>query len=219
MIKKQIVDKIKEGKIIVIVRGVADKDLVPLCQALYDGGIRLVELTFDMQGKIPTEQTAMNIRTLCNAFDGKMLIGAGTVVTVEQARHAVAAGAKYLISPNTDEKVISFACANNVVSIPGAMTPTEVVNAFNYGADFVKLFPSDTLGIPYIKAIKAPLSAIPMLAVGGVTEKNVADFLSTGVAGVGVGSSIVRKDLIERGEFSKITEIAKIYCDAIATAK
>lgn len=215
MNKRAVIDSISKEKLIVIVRGVEREKLIPLCEALYDGGIRLVEITFDMKGNVSSYETSQNIAMLCEAFDGRMLIGAGTVVNLEQAKAAFKGGAKYLISPNTDEKIIRFANENNIVSIPGAMTPTEIVNAYNYGADFVKVFPSDSLGLGYIKAVRAPLSHIPMLCVGGVTEHNVADFLATGVSGVGVGSNIIKKAYVDSGDFAAITELAKAYCSAI----
>lgn len=215
MTKKNVIDKINSEKLIVIVRGVEKEKLIPLCEAMYAGGVRLVEITFDMKGIVTPAQTSENIRMLTDAFEGRMLIGAGTVVTLEQAKAAYSGGAKYLISPNTDEKIIRFANENNIVSIPGAMTPTEIVNAYNYGADYVKVFPSDSLGLGYIKAIRAPLSHIPMLCVGGVNENNVSDFLSTGISGVGVGSNIVKKSMIDCGDYASVTKLAKAYCDAI----
>lgn len=215
MIKKQIIDKITEEKLIVIIRGVEKEKLIPLCEAMYEGGVRLVEITFDMKGNTTPEQTSEYVSMLVKHFEGRMLIGAGTVVTLEQAKAAYMGGAKYLISPNTDEKIIRFANEHNIVSIPGAMTPTEIVNAYNYGADFIKVFPSDSLGLGYIKAVRAPLSHIPMLAVGGVTVDNVSDFLATGVAGVGVGSSIVKKSLIDAENYDEIVNLAREYCLAI----
>ena len=215
MLKSQIIDCINNEKLIVIVRGVEKSKLIPLCQAMYDGGVRLVEITFDMKGIVTPNQTSECIKMLSDAFEGKMLVGAGTVVTVEQAKAAYDGGAKYLISPNTDENIIKFANDHGIVSIPGAMTPTEIVNAYNYGADFVKVFPSDSLGLGYIKAVRAPLSHIPMLAVGGVNVDNVSDFLATGISGVGVGSNIVKKSLIDNDDYSAITELSKNYCQAI----
>jgi len=215
MTKAEVVKKIKEEKIIVIVRGVEEEKLIPLCEALYAGGVRLVEITFDMKGNVTPEQTSKRIASLSKAFENRMVIGAGTVVTLEHAKAALNGGARYLISPNTDKEVIDFASAHNLVSIPGAMTPTEIVTAYNYGADFVKLFPSDSLGLGYIKAVRAPLSNIPMLAVGGVNEENIGEFMKTGISGVGVGSNIVKRELIEKNDFAGITELAKKYTSQI----
>lgn len=218
MEKNQIIEAIKKEKLIVIVRGVEKEKLIPLCEALYLGGVRLVEITFDMKGTVTPAQTSECISMLTKAFDGRMLIGAGTVVTLEQAQAAYDGGAKYLISPNTDEKIIKFANEHSIASIPGAMTPTEIVAAYSFGADFVKVFPADTLGLPYIKAVRAPLSGIPMLAVGGVNEKNVSDFLATGISGVGVGSNITKRDLIAAEDYAAITDLARKYTDAISNS-
>ena len=121
------------------------------------------------------------------------------------------AGAKYIISPNTDEKVIKKTNECGMVSIPGALTPTEIQYAHACGADFVKLFPADNLGIGYIKAVLAPLSHIKLLAVGGVNENNLKDFLNVGVKGVGIGSNITKKELIKQGQYDEITKLAKKY--------
>lgn len=215
MEKRKILEAIEEEKLIVIVRGVEKEKLIPLCEALYRGGVRLVEITFDMKGTVSPGETSECIAMLSEAFDGRMLIGAGTVVTLEQAKAAYDGGAKYLISPNTDERIIKFAVEHGIVSIPGAMTPTEIVNAYGFGADFVKVFPADSLGLSYIKAVRAPLSHIPMLAVGGVNEKNVSDFLAAGLSGVGVGSNITKRDLIKSENYEAITSLAREYVDAI----
>ena len=144
-----------------------------------------------------------------------MRIGAGTVMTAEQVAVAAEAGAEYMISPDTSEAVIKATLAAGAVSIPGALTPTEVAVAYGYGADFVKLFPAGELGLSYIKAIRAPLAHIPMLAVGGVNENNLSAFLDAGLAGVGVGSNIVDKKLIEKGDFAALTALALRYTEQI----
>ena len=215
MKKQQVIEKIKQEKIVVIVRGVSEDKLLGLCQALYDGGVRLIEITFDAKGIVTDEQTAARIALLCREFDGKICIGAGTVMNVKQAKLAAKAGAKYLISPNFNRSVIKFANKNGIVSMPGAMTPTEIVDAYDAGADFVKVFPADSLGLGYLKAVKAPLSHIPIIAVGGVNENNIADFIEAGLDGVGIGSNIVKKSMIEQGDLEGITTLAKTYTSAI----
>ena len=209
---KATIEKIKENKIIVIVRGVAKEKLLPLAEAMYGGGIRLLECTYDASGKIDDGEIAANIEMLAKHFDGKMLIGAGTVLTEKQVALTKSAGGKFIISPDTNVDVIKKTKELGLVSIPGAITPTEVAFAYRSGADFVKLFPIDIFGgAKYIKALKAPLSNIPMLAVGGVNPDNMAEFLSAGALGIGIGSGVVDKKLVEAGEFSKITELAKSY--------
>ena len=215
MDKQAIIADINRHKIIAIVRGITGETLVKTAEALYEGGIRLLEITFDQTGKISAAQTGEMIADLCRRFAGRMRIGAGTVMTAEQVRIAVAAGAEYMISPDTSREVIEETLRLGAVSIPGALTPTEVATAYAYGADFVKLFPAGELGLSYIKAIRAPLAHIPMLAVGGVNEKNIGEFLSAGLAGFGIGSNIVSKKLIDNGDFAALTALAKQYTEQI----
>ena len=136
-------------------------------------------------------------------------------MTAEQVRIAVNAGAEYMISPDASREVIEETGRLGAVSIPGALTPTEVATAYAYGADFVKLFPAGELGLSYIKAIRAPLAHIPMLAVGGVNETNLGEFLGAGLSGFGIGSNIVSKKLIEQGDFAALTALAKQYTEQI----
>jgi 2-dehydro-3-deoxyphosphogluconate aldolase/(4S)-4-hydroxy-2-oxoglutarate aldolase len=208
---KHIIDGIKEHKIIAIVRGVALDDIVPAAQALKQGGIRLLEVTFNQSSSTGEQDTEEAIRRLCGMFGDEMIIGAGTVVSERQTVIAVEAGAKYIISPNTDAAVITKTLELGAVSIPGALTPTEVTHAYALGAHFVKLFPAGNLGIGYIKAIRAPLSHIPLLAVGGVNETNLIDFFKAGINGVGVGANIVNNKLISGKRFDELTALARLY--------
>lgn len=209
--KNETIKIIEENKIITIVRGVTKDKIIPLVSALYDGGMRLVEVTFDQSGKFDKEYTMDLISTIAKEFEGKMCVGAGTVMDEQQVEAAYKAGAKYIISPDTNEAVIKKTVELGMVSIPGSFSPTEAAFAHRCGADFVKMFPAGELGMSYIKAVRAPLSHIKMLAVGGVDEKNLSDFLALGISGVGIGSGVVKKDLIEKGEFDKITELARAY--------
>lgn len=213
---KQTIERIEENKIVVIVRGVARENLIPLVEAMYQGGIRLVECTYDASGKTPDEQIAANIEMLAKQFEGKMEIGAGTVITEKQVELTAKAGGKFIISPDTDADVIRATKAAGLVSIPGAITPTEVRMAHKAGADFVKLFPIDLYGPKYIKTLSAPLSNVKVLAVNGITDQNMNDYLAAGAVGVGVGSGIVRKDLIAAGDFAGITEAARAYTSKLA---
>lgn len=212
--KNEITAKIKEEKIIAIIRHLGAKDAEALCEALYKGGIRLAEITFDPAGTILAEETAKTISVLRDKFSGKMLIGAGTVLDMDYARIAIGAGAEFIISPNTDPDVIRYTKECGRVSIPGAMTPTEVVSAYRAGADFVKVFPSDTLGLKFIKALRAPLPHIPLIPTGGINTGNIADFLSAGAAAVGIGSNLSRNDLVKAGRLDEITALAEEYLRA-----
>ena len=207
--REQLIQKVLDKKIVAIVRGVYGEDCVKLAQALYEGGIELLEVTFDQAKPDELNRTSDSIKLLVERLGDKMVFGAGTVTTVEMLELAKNAGAKFIVSPDTNEEVIRATVAAGMVSMPGALTPTEVVTAHRWGADFVKLFPAGTQGTAYFKAVTAPLNHIRMLAVGGVNEKNIADFLAAGAVGAGVGGNLVNKTWIKNGEFDKITAVAR----------
>jgi 2-dehydro-3-deoxyphosphogluconate aldolase/(4S)-4-hydroxy-2-oxoglutarate aldolase len=213
--KKETINCILENKIIVIVRGLEKEKILPAAQALYDGGIRLIEVTFDQTGKSTMQETAEAIRSLCEVFDGRLCVGAGTVLNLGQAEAAFSAGARYLISPSTDTGIIVACKRYDIVSIPGAITPTEIAAAYNSGADLVKLFPAGNFGPDYVKAIRAPLNHIPMLAVGGVDQFNIRKYLDCGICGVGIGSNIVKSEYINQGRYDEIRRLARTYVEAI----
>jgi len=123
------------------------------------------------------------------------------------------AGAQFIVSPDTNEKVIRATVEGGMVSMPGAMTATEVLTAYSYGADFVKLFPIGNLGSSYVKAISAPINHVRLLAVGGVNENNIKEFLDAGAVGAGVGGNLVNKKWIAAGEFDKITDLARTFIE------
>ena len=216
--REEVIAKIQEEKIIAIVRGVGAEACRKVADALYEGGIRLMEITFDQKDPASFDATAGAIRAIGEAYAGRMLVGAGTVTSVELVELAASAGAKYIISPDVNVVVIRRTRELGMVSLPGAMTPTEVMTAHNAGADFVKLFPVGNLGIPYVKAIRAPISHVKLLAVGGVNEDNVADFLHAGLVGAGVGGNLANNKWIEAGEYHKITETARKLVDAAKNA-
>lgn len=209
--QRDIINAIKERKIIAIVRGVEPKKLVPLAKALYDGGIRLMEITYSADGSVSDKETAAAVGALANEFDGRMYIGSGTVLTREQVKRTNDAGGRFIISPNTDAEVIRYTKELGMVSIPGALTPSEAEAANRAGADFVKLFPVTSMGTSYVKAIAAPLSHIKFLAVGGITPENIGEYLDIGVCGFGIGSNIINKEYIAQGNYEKITASAKEY--------
>lgn len=209
--KQNVINDILEEKLIVIVRGIKSDVIIPLAEAMYAGGIRALELTYSASNAEEDEEVAGNIKRLTEHFGDKMMIGAGTVLNTKQVELTKAAGGKFIISPNVNKKVIKKTCELGMVSIPGALTPTESVDAYEAGADFVKLFPITNLGSGYVKAMKAPLSHIRFLGVGGIDENNMAEYLKAGVCGFGIGSNIVNKKLIEAGNFVEITELARVY--------
>ena len=211
--REQIIQKVLDKKIVAIVRGVYGEDCVNLARALCDGGIELLEVTFDQSKPESLNRTSDTIRQLVQALGDKMIFGAGTVTTLEMLELARNAGAQFVVSPDTNEEVIKATVAAGMVSMPGALTPTEIVTAHRYGADFVKLFPAGTQGTAYFKAVTAPLNHIRLLAVGGVNEKNIADFMAAGAVGAGGGGNLVNKTWIANGEFDKITALAKEFTE------
>lgn len=208
---EETIKKIQKEKIITIVRGVSKEKIIPLAKAMYDGGIRLIECTYDASGTICDEETASNIEMLVKHFGSKMVVGSGTVLTEKQVELTKKAGGEFIISPNTNPDVIKKTKELGLVSIPGALTPTEIASANRLGADFVKIFPIGPMGHNYIKDVKAPLSNIKILAVGGVDENNMKDYFSAGACGIGIGSGIVKKKMIDDNKFEEITALAKLY--------
>lgn len=204
-----IIQKVIDKRIVAIVRGVYGEDCVNLAKALYAGGIELMEVTFDQSNPDLYTRTSDTIAQLVSQMGDKMIFGAGTVTSLQTLELAKNAGARFVVSPDTNEAVIKATVAAGMVSMPGAMTPTEILTAHEYGADFVKVFPTSGLGASYIKAVCGPINHVRLLAVGGVSEKNVAEFLKAGCVGAGVGGNLVNKEWIKNGEFEKITAVAK----------
>lgn len=213
--REEIIQAVEKHKIIAILRGFNEEQLIRTVEAMEKGGIRLAEVTFDQSGKISDEVTASNIRLLNNRFAGKVRFGAGTVMTEKQVELAYQAGAEFIISPDCYEPVIKKTKELGMVSMPGAFSPTEAANAHRYGADFVKLFPNSEMKISYLKALSAPLSHIKFLAVGGVNTENLRDYLSAGAKGIGVATAIVDRKAISAGDYDAITRLAKSFTDLL----
>lgn len=209
--RKEIIKDIEENKIIVIMRGFSAEQLMLSVDAMEKGGIRLVEVTFDQTGATSDDLTSQYIRTLKENFKGKVRIGAGTVMTEKQVELAYNAGAEFIISPDCYEAVIKKTRELGMVSIPGAITPTEAANAHRFGADFVKLFPNSEVKISYLKALATPLSHIKFLAVGGVNHENMNDYFAAGAKGIGVATAIADKKAIFSGDYEEITRRAKLF--------
>ncbi len=180
--------QILEHRIVAILRGMPPKEIMSIANALYDGGIRIMEITLNSADALPV------IEQLSHAFKGKMLIGAGTVLSTTDAANAIDAGATFLISPSLDLAVIRAAKEAGVVSIPGAFTPTEILTAHNNGAHIVKVFPC--LDAAYIKNILAPLNHIRVMPTGGIDASNIKTFAATGAVAFGIGSALVNSNAI-----------------------
>ena len=209
---------IRERKIVAIVRGLKPEYIVRLGHALEEGGIGLLEITYNQKAPETWKDTAAAIESVEKEFGDRMRVGAGTVITLEQVKMTSDAGGHYLVTPVTQPEIIRAGKALGLGLYPGAMTPTEIFTAWEAGADAVKVFPAGTLGSGYMKAIRAPLPHIPLIAVGGVHENNAAEFMKAGCVGLGIGGSLVNREWIENGEWAKITSRAKAFMKAVNEA-
>jgi 2-dehydro-3-deoxyphosphogluconate aldolase/(4S)-4-hydroxy-2-oxoglutarate aldolase len=206
-------ERIVDSGVVAVVRG-ADADLaVDVAGALVEGGVTAVEVTADTPGAVEM------IEDVAGALGDEAIVGAGTVLDAETARAALLAGAEFLVSPNFDAGVVETANRYGAVVAPGVMTPTEAVDAFEAGADLVKVFPAATLGPGHVAAMKGPLSHIPMMPTGGVNLDNVAAFVEAGAAVVGAGSALVDLEAARAGEFETITETARAFRAEIEAAR
>lgn len=204
-------DFIAEHKIVAICRRIYGEDLKKLAAALLKGGIRMIEVTFDQQDPDCVSKSCAALRLLGEHYGETMLVGAGTVLSAEQVDAAFKAGAKYIVSPDVNPAVVKRTKELGLASMPGAMTPTEILAAHNCGADFVKLFPATTLGFKYIKDILAPITHVKLVATGGVTEENLAQYLDLGFAGAGISGRLTDKALIQSGNFDELTRRAEVF--------
>lgn len=194
--------------IIAIIRGFEPDVCLRLSEAYAKGGIDMVEVTFNQKDPRSWKDTAAAIRSIKDHFADSVKVGAGTVLTEEQLLMCEDAGGEYMVTPNVNTSLIRKCVADGLMAIPGAITPTEAVDAFNAGASYVKLFPAGVFGPEYVKALVAPLSHIPFLAVGGIGPHNIADFIKAGCVGAGVGGNLTNKEWISNGEWDKITAAA-----------
>lgn len=216
--REEVIQCAEQHRVIAIVRGVESRKCINVAKALYDGGIRLMEITYDQRNPDTWKTTAQAIGDILQTFEGRLLVGAGTVTTPELVELTHSVGGQFIISPDTNVDVIRRTRELGMVSMPGALTPSEIMTAHRAGADIVKLFPAADLGPGYLKAIRAPISHVKLMAVGGINENNIGQFLNAGAIGVGIGGNLANRTWIEAGEFYKITESAKAMVAAVANA-
>lgn len=203
---------IRESGLIAVMRGMEVKTCIQTAQALWKGGIRVLEITVD------APRAAEMIAQVSEALRGRALVGAGTVLDAEAAVAAIQAGAAFLFSPSLNREVIRAANRYGRVAIPGVMTPTEMVQAATAGAPAVKLFPASVVGPGFIKQVKGPLPHIPIIPTGGVDERNAAEYIRAGAMAVGIGGSLLG-DSVQRGTFEEITARARRLVDLIREAR
>lgn len=203
-----ILSQLLQYKIIAIIRGAQPSDVLPIVQALYAGGIKAVEITLNSPNALK------GIKEISDQFKDKLLVGAGTVLDASSAKKAIKAGAQFIISPSTDIKTIQVTKKKGAVSIPGAFTPTEIVTAYQAGADLIKVFPGASP--QYIKELKAPLSHIPMMPTGGINLANIQEYKKAGAVAFGIGTSLVdTKQTITQEYLSQLSSNAKLFVEAV----
>lgn len=202
--------EILKHKIVAIVRGAKPDDIMKIAEALHEGGIKLMEVTLNSENAVAV------IKQLSNTMKDKMHIGAGTVLNVEDTEKAIHAGAQFIISPCFNTDVIAATKRMGAVSIPGAFTPSEIVNAYNAGGDIIKVFPASG-NIDYIREVRAPLQHIPLMPTGGISLENITAFQKAGAVAFGIGTSLVntKREMTEEYLVQLVTT-SKQFVQAIA---
>jgi 2-dehydro-3-deoxyphosphogluconate aldolase/(4S)-4-hydroxy-2-oxoglutarate aldolase len=214
MNKTEVLQRIHDTGLIPVVRAETAELAVQAVEAIKAGGIHVLEVTMTVPGAIGV------IEQLTSVFGADALIGAGTVLDPETAYQCIKAGAQFIVSPALNEDTITFCRVNEVPVFPGALTPTEVVRAWNAGADAVKVFPASAVGgASYLKALKAPLPQIELIPTGGVSLTTAAAFISAGAFALGVGADLVDVKAIQSGNAQKVTQAARAYIAAVSEAR
>lgn len=211
--REQVIQRVRASGLIAIMRHTDASRAIDTADALLSAGADVVEVTMNTSG------ARGMLRAIAEHFGDRLVVGAGTVLSVAAAEEAIAAGATLLVSPHLDETIVRFAAERKVAVIPGAFTPTEIFRAWTNGASFVKVFPAGPVGPRYVRDVLAPLNDIPLVPTGGITIENAGEFIRAGAAALGLGSALVDPRLVAAGSFAKITETARSFLDAIRQAR
>jgi 2-dehydro-3-deoxyphosphogluconate aldolase/(4S)-4-hydroxy-2-oxoglutarate aldolase len=212
--KREVLEALKSGGLVPVIRAGSSDAAIRICEALVRGGIRTLEITMTVPNALEA------IRAVSSRLGSDVLLGAGTVTTREMALGLVRAGARFLVSPAVVPDVIAAGAESAVPVLPGALTPTEVLNAWTLGGDIVKVFPASAVGgAAYLRALKGPFPDIDFCPTGGVNLDTIGEFFKAGAVAVGVGGELVLKSAIEKGEFEQLTDLARRYVDAVARAR
>lgn len=212
--KNAILNSLIEVGVVPIIRTSSAESAIRSIEAVYEGGIRSAEITMTVPGAVQA------LEKLADKFGDKMLLGAGTVLDPETCRICILAGSQFIVTPNLNPATIALSRRYSKPIFPGALTPTEVVNAWEAGADAVKIFPASAMGgAKYIKALKGPLPQIDMIPTGGVNLETAADFLKAGASAVAVGSELIDTQTIKEGKYEVFVERAKQYLEVIRKAR
>ena len=207
MTRADLLHKLLLTKIIAIIRLSESEPIFELAKALHLGGIKAIEITMG------TPNALVEINKL-SQIEG-LIPGVGSVIDAKTAQAAIEAGAQFVVTPVSKPEVIQMAHQYEKPILSGAMTPSEILQAYEWGTDVVKLFPATNFGLSYFKAVKAPMPHIPIMPTGGITAKNAAEWIANGAVCLGIGSSLMNKKLIEQRDFDAITVMAKAITESI----
>ena len=202
-------ERIIDSGIVAVMRAQTGEKLVDVAEALLAGGVKVMEVTFTVPNALQV------LEEVANRMGDRILLGAGTVLDPETARIAILAGAQFIVSPSTDPEVIQLCRRYDKVVLPGAFTPTEVVQAWQAGADIVKVFPSDCVGPQYLKALRGPLPQVRLMPTGGVNLDTAAEFLRCGACALGVGGALVSSQAVADGDMAAIESLARRYVEIV----
>jgi len=202
--------RVLDRRIVAIIRAPTGDQLVDVAKAIYDGGIDVIEVTFTVPGAVDV------LKQVNDELGDSILLGAGSVLDTETARAAMLAGAKFIVSPVVQPDVVRMCNRYGAVCMPGAFTPTEVITAWEAGADVVKVFPASVGGPSYLKALHGPLPQVKLMPTGGVDLETLPKFMTAGACAVGLGSSLVEKSALESGTLQRITDLSAAYVAAMS---
>ncbi len=213
MSRQAVIQEIHRLGVVAIIRMKDVAKLRRVVDAIADGGVRAIEVTMTVPGAVQM------IGTLARALPPEIVLGAGTVTDAATARAVIDAGARYVVSPVFRREVIAACHERDVAAAPGCFTPTEILDAYDFGADVIKVFPATALGPQFIKDVRAPLPHVPLMPTGGVSLDNAGDWIRAGAVAVGVGSALLDMKAIEEGRFEVLTGNARRIVASVASAR
>lgn len=214
MEKREVFNRMVSQGLIPVIRVSSAQEAIDVADAVKEGGVGFIEITMTVPGAIEV------VKELAQKYKDEIILGAGTILDPETGRAALLAGAQFIVTPTLNLNLIELAHRYSVVIVPGAATPTEILTAWNAGADMVKVFPAAQLGGPeYIKALRAPLPQILLVPTGGVNLQNAGAFIKAGATALGVGGELVDKKAVKEKKFQVITENTRAFLKAIREAR
>ena len=211
--RKEILNKLEANVAVAVIRLADSTKLIRVCEAIFEGGVKSIEITMTVPNAIRV------IKESVKKLGDHMLIGVGSVLNAETAKKAIDAGANYVVSPIFKKEIIEVAHKNDVPALPGCFTPSEIQTAFESGADIIKIFPADVLGMAFFKSILAPMPHLKLMPTGGVTLTNAGDWIKAGACAVGIGTALLDKNAIAQENYKLLTNNAQLIMANIEAAK